>query len=80
MKVLRRKFKNNEFGENIEGSEEKVIEEIDVTGYGGLIEFEKMLANISGQAVSVRYYRGKFECIVLVDQKKHECEYVSIIG
>ena len=62
MKVLRRKFKNNEFGENIEGSEEKVIEEIDVTGYGGLIEFEKMLANISGQAVSVRYDRGKFEC------------------
>ena len=80
MKVLRRKFKNNEFGENIEGSEEKVIEEIDVTGYGGLIEFEKMLANISGQSVSVRYERGKFECIVLVDRKKHECEYVSIIG
>ena len=55
MKVLRRKFKNNEFGENIEGSEEKVIEEINVAGYRELIEFEKMLANISGQTLNVRY-------------------------
>lgn len=80
MKVLRRKFKSNEFGENLEGSEEKVIEEIEVAGYRELIEFEKMLANISGQTLNVRYDRGKFECIVLADRKKHECEYVSIIG
>ena len=80
MKILRRKFKCNEFGESIKESEEKVIEDINVADYRELVDFEKMIANISGKKLFVRYERGKFERIVLIDWANSECEYVSIIG
>lgn len=45
MKVLRRKFKTNEFGEKEKEPFETEVEEVDLNGYYDLMRFEKTLAN-----------------------------------
>lgn len=42
MKVLRQKFKTNEFGENVKSSEERVVEELGIETPFELLQFEKL--------------------------------------
>lgn len=79
MKVLRRKFKYNEFGELLKDSEVRIVEEIDVPDEVSLLQFERSMANIEGKKVYVRYEFGRFSEIVIFDRKNREHEYVSIL-
>ena len=80
MKVLRQKFKTNEFGENEKSSEERVVEELGIETPFELLQFERLMAAENGKSVRAVYTYGELTKVVIIDRKGRTCEYVSIIS
>lgn len=78
MRVIRKKYKRNEFGENSREPFETKTEELDLCGYYELMRFEKMLETEPKALFRFVFFRGEVESIRKVNPDY--TEEIRIIG
>ena len=78
MKVLRRKFKTNEFGEKEKEPFETKSEELDLNNYYDLMRFERMVANDPKVLFRFTFVQGEID--YMIKKTSGYIEEIRIIG
>lgn len=78
MKVIRRKFKTNEFGEKEREPIETKVEEMDLDGYYDLMRFERMVANDPKVLFRFTFVQGEID--YMTKKTSGYIEEIRIIG